>query len=311
MQQLRRRRRQDSFKQSWWTDFEAQSIALFRAPNRRSSAWIRSFEAGWSGRGQHQRRRQLPCEHLLHAHSEHPFPRLRCTQKGKPLATSARHKLSPICISERKSRCIRTLCLPRFDPAGTILHVVPFPMYVPLQQYCRYQPSPWPPCVLHVGGQIPRGFNGPNLQWILDDDSSIDMISSMDGIELSVSSVERRAAYYMDTSVPRTVFKVQVQHSVSSKPIWVCSKHLYYLRTPRSGGASYFMRTDLDNPSFWIMHSNNPPPRTSRSTPTFNYPKAGSNLDSSWLPGFDQRFECQHLAQGQRLVGGSCTWYTN
>ncbi|CAN0395164.1 unnamed protein product, partial [Laminaria digitata] len=34
-------------------------------------------------------------------------------------------------------------------------------------------------------------------------------------------------------------------------------------------------------------------------------------LDSSWLPGFDHRFEIQRRRQGQRVVGGSCTWYTN
>ncbi|CAN0051141.1 unnamed protein product [Pylaiella littoralis] len=86
-----------------------------------------------------------------------------------------------------------------------------------------------------------------NYNWILDDESSIDGITAMDGIELSASTRERRAMFYMDSSVPRTAFKVQ----------------------------------------------------------------AGSNLDSSWLPGFDQRFEFQRLAQGQRVDGGSCTWYTN
>eukprot|EP00752_Nemacystus_decipiens_P003651 g3365.t1 len=49
-----------------------------------------------------------------------------------------------------------------------------------------------------------------NYNWILDVDSSIDGISSMDGIELSMSAGERRAAYHMASSVPRTAFKVQL-----------------------------------------------------------------------------------------------------
>lgn len=49
-------------------------------------------------------------------------------------------------------------------------------------------------------------------QWIMDDDSSIDGISSMDGIELSISTTgERRAAHHMASTVPRTAFKVQVR----------------------------------------------------------------------------------------------------
>lgn len=39
--------------------------------------------------------------------------------------------------------------------------------------------------------------------------------------------------------------------------------------------------------------------------------QAGSYYDSSWLPGFDRRFEWQRQSQAQRVLGGCSTWYTN
>lgn len=48
------------------------------------------------------------------------------------------------------------------------------------------------------------------LQWILDDASSIDSIAAMEGLYASLATGERRAPYYLEPSVPRTAFKVQV-----------------------------------------------------------------------------------------------------
>ncbi|CAM9517749.1 unnamed protein product [Choristocarpus tenellus] len=38
--------------------------------------------------------------------------------------------------------------------------------------------------------------------------------------------------------------------------------------------------------------------------------QAGSNLDPSWLPLFDHRFENQNFQEGQRTSSGISVWYS-
>lgn len=139
------------------------------------------------------------------------------------------------------------------------------------------------------------------MKWILDDDSSIEGISSMDGIELSMSTGERRAVYYMASSVPRTSFKVQVRDYIENVSLPELAEN----------GAPQAKRNSIRPDREYLQSCSARTRAHLFLLCPLDLLKAGSNLDASWLPGFDQRFECQRLTQGQRVVGGCCTWYTN
>ena len=85
-------------------------------------------------------------------------------------------------------------------------------------------PPPPPPrrCILAgsaCNGKKKRSTSPPPLpgarffhrQWILDDDSSIDSIALMEGLNVAASMGDTRGAFRSESSVPRTAFRVQVR----------------------------------------------------------------------------------------------------
>lgn len=69
------------------------------------------------------------------------------------------------------------------------------------------------------------------MQWILDDATNIDSITSVEGLSLDVATGQRRAGHLMELSVPRTAFKVQV-HTIGGGSSALPSQELECLNTP-------------------------------------------------------------------------------
>lgn len=90
--------------------------------------------------------------------------------------------------------------------AGTVPSIEPFTTFFSISTFsvvCGLSPTPLSPS--HFLGSKHRP------QWILDDASSLESITCMEGLQISASIGKRRAPYHMDSTVPRSAFKVQVR----------------------------------------------------------------------------------------------------